>query len=107
MITVDFISEGSHLNGFEIKGHSGYSEEGTDIICSAVSSAALMSANTVTEIFGCKAEAETEDGFLKFILSEYDENAVKVLEGLRLHLEEVSKQYPEYITINNGGTKNA
>ena len=44
---------------FTIKGHSGFSEEGSDIVCAAVSSAAIMSVNTITEILGVKIPMNT------------------------------------------------
>ena len=50
MIRATFYKEGDLLKGFEIKGHSGYADEGEDVICATVSSAAYMAANTVTEI---------------------------------------------------------
>ena len=33
--------------GFTCMGHAGYAKRGKDIVCAAVSSAAIMSANTV------------------------------------------------------------
>ena len=51
---------------FSIKGPAGYADKGEDIVCAAVSSAALLTANTITEILGVDAEAEEKDGSLKF-----------------------------------------
>ncbi|MFR2561614.1 MAG: ribosomal-processing cysteine protease Prp [Anaeromassilibacillus sp.] len=50
--------------GFRISGHSGSGEEGNDIICAAVSSAAYMTANTVTEIIGVEAQVAAEEGYM-------------------------------------------
>ena len=61
MITVRFYVKKETV-GFEMSGHSGYGEEGSDIICSAVSSCAYMTANTLTEILGLNPEIEVEDG---------------------------------------------
>ena len=49
MIQVIFTVKDNDICGFEISGHSDYAEEGSDIVCAAVSSAALMTANTITE----------------------------------------------------------
>ena len=35
MTTVTFLTEGKRIIGFDAKGHSGYSEEGSDIVCAA------------------------------------------------------------------------
>ncbi|MBR6940437.1 MAG: ribosomal-processing cysteine protease Prp [Clostridia bacterium] len=107
MIKVKFFSENNLINGFEISGHSGYSEAGSDIVCSAVSSAAEMTANTITEIIRDKAEVTVSEGFLRLTVTEGGESSYKLLEGLKLHLEEISKQYPQNIRIIYGGTKNA
>ena len=39
MTTVTFLTEESRIIGFDAKGHSGYAEEGEDIVCAAVTSA--------------------------------------------------------------------
>ena len=52
MIRATFYKKGNKSCGFEISGHSGYAEQGSDIICASVSSAAYMAVNTVTEIIG-------------------------------------------------------
>ena len=38
MTTVTFYTEGSRITGFDASGHSGYAEEGGDIVCAAVTS---------------------------------------------------------------------
>ena len=99
MITVVFSESGGKLSGFEISGHALFSEHGSDIVCSAVSSAAIMAANTITEVFGESAEAKAEEGYLllKGVTSDASQG---VLEGLKLHLEQLAQQYPENITVS-------
>ncbi len=99
MIKARFFTEGGFLTGFEIKGHSGYADMGSDIVCSAVSSAAYMAANTITDIIGLDAEIDlNDDGFFKFIISPVNE-AHTTLRGLKLHLETLSQDYPENIKV--------
>ena len=83
MISIEFYSGINGLCGFEATGHSMSADSGEDIICAFVSSACLMAANTVTEIIGLDCDAQSDD----------------VLKGLRLHLTELSKQYPENIKV--------
>ena len=108
MTRVRFSADDKGLYGFEISGHS--SEDGDDeigkIVCAAVSSAAYMAANTVTDIIGDKAEIFVEDAVMRFYVKNPSECTVKVLEGLRLHLTELSEQYGSNITIY-GGARNA
>ena len=88
--------EGENGRGFEISGHAGGS---TDIVCAAVSSAVYMAANTVTEIIKVHADISEQDGYLKFFVGEENDSAAAVLDGLKLHLTELSKQYPKKIKV--------
>ena len=92
------------LTGFDISGHAMFAESGSDIVC-ASSSAAYMAANTVTEIIGAAAEVSVGEAEMHFLLKEDNEAAFAVLDGLRLHLTELSKQYPKNIKIIYGGVK--
>ncbi len=87
--------------GFNIKGHSGYAERGNDIVCSAVSSAAYLVANTILEIMNIKAQANVdENGEMSFIVPEESTAKTKdILLGLELHLNELREQYPQNVTI--------
>lgn len=107
MTQVRFQIDDNRLTGFEISGHSGFALEGSDIVCAAISSAAIMAANTVTEIIGGKADITENEGYLRFSLIDTDIESVKVLEGLRLHLMQISEQYPDNIKIIYGGKQNA
>ena len=82
---------------FTVEGHSGYAEEGSDIVCAAVSSAAIMTVNTVTEILGEKGKVKVKDGFLQFEAS--GKPARDMIMGLKLHLEGLSEEYPDYVTV--------
>ena len=63
MIRVDFFTaKDGGLNGFQIKGHSGSAASGEDIVCAAVSSAAYLTANTITEILHADASVFVDDG---------------------------------------------
>ena len=101
MINICFIKDENLIVGFEIKGHSGYSDEGSDIVCASVSSAAYMTANTITEILGLSADISVDEGYMMMKLTSH--NAMKaqdILRGLELHLCELSQQYQINITVN-------
>ncbi len=82
---------------FKVQGHSGFAEEGSDIVCAAVSSAAIMTVNTITEILGEKDTSKVKDGFLQFEAS--GKAARDIIMGLKLHLEGLSQEYPDYVTV--------
>ena len=65
MITVRIFDKTGILYGFEVTGHSGSAPSGEDIVCAAVSSAAYMTANTVTDILGLETEALTGEALMR------------------------------------------
>ena len=106
MTKAKFFADENGPYGFEISGHC--SVDGDDetgkIVCAAVSSAAYMAANTITEIIGDKAEIFTDDALMRFTVQNPSECTVKVLKGLKLHLTELSGQYGSNIR-SYGGAK--
>ena len=97
MITVSFYVKKEPV-GFEVRGHSGYADEGSDIICSAVSSCAYMTANTATEIMGLSPEIEVKDGYMRLIFNDTEALKAKdILNGFRLHINALADEYPGYI----------
>ncbi len=101
MITAEFFrSREGFLKGFHITGHSGMAEYGEDVLCAFVSSAAYMTSNTVTDVICADAHAEVGDGDMLLTVTEKDISECQIiLEGLRLHLEETEKQYPDNLKL--------
>ena len=103
MTKVKFFCSGDTVSGFEISGHTGAGEAGQDIVCSAVSSAAYLVANTVLEVLKIQAGAVVRDGYMKFVIPNENLSETKVLtDGLVLHLTELQSQYPQHIKIERG-----
>ena len=98
MTKVEFFAEPI---GFCMTGHSsknGDDEQGR-IVCAAVSSAAYMAANTITEIIGDNADIEVDDARMHLIVAAPSDETIAVLAGLELHLTELSDQYPKNIKV--------
>ncbi len=102
MTSVKFLLTDGKLTGFEISGHSSssYKDQTGKIICSAVSSAAIMAANTLTEIIGADVKSEVDDGYMRINLVNKIEESQAVLKGLRLHLNELAAQYCKHVKVN-------
>lgn len=99
MVRVSFKSRNGSPTGFTLSGHAGAGTVGSDIVCAAVSSAAFMAVNTITEIIGCDIDAKTDDGFMDITLNGGSAAAADILRGLRLHFEQLEEQYPDFIKI--------
>ncbi len=101
MTKIRFFTNDNGLNGFHILGHStaNCSDEDGRIVCSAVSSAAYLVANTILEIVKDPCDVSVNDAEMTLQAEHPSPVTQKVLEGLRLHLTELSKQYPNHILI--------
>lgn len=98
MTKATFYFDGNVPYGFLISGHSGFAESGEDVVCASVSSVAYMVANTITEILKVNAEIKVNDGMMRLMVNKEQRNITKdILLGLKLHLEGLEEQYPEFI----------
>lgn len=102
MISAKFIIDDSEAIGFEISGHSGYAEAGSDIICAAVSSAVGLSISAITDVIGAAAKVSVNDtdAHVLLVLSEKDNlEAKNMISALLLHLVALRDEYPKYIEV--------
>lgn len=98
MIHIKFYSLKGEISGFEISGHSGYAEQGSDIICASVSSCAYMVANTVTDVLNIEAEIEIDEAYLCFTVAEKNAAKIKdVMQGFEMHMKALASDYSDYI----------
>ncbi len=97
---------GGRIVGFDVSGHTGLASAGQDILCAAISSAAYLTANTITEVLEVRADVSVADGSMKLLVPAGEEDKCRVtLEGLRIHLEQLSEQYPKGLRIININTR--
>ncbi len=109
MINVNFFVKENRICGFEISGHSGMSARGSDILCAAVSSAAYMTANTLTEVLhgAVKADVNDDDGYMKIMLFDTTEKTEIILKGFQIHINALAKDYRKNLKVIYGGAENA
>ncbi len=102
MITASFISRNGHLCEFCISGHAGYAEQGSDIVCAAVSSMAFLTVNTATDSFGIDAEVysdEKKEPVIGFRLKSDSETGSALIRGLMRELEVLQEDCPKYVRV--------
>lgn len=96
------------ITGFELSGHSGFGQFGEDIVCAAVSSAAYMTVNTITDVMGIDANVSVKDGYMRLELRrESARQAQDLLTGFVAHIKCLSEDYPKNIKLKFGGVRNA
>ena len=106
MTTIRFLTEGSRITGFEVSGHSGYAEAGSDIVCAAVTGAVRLVEATVNDVFGLAATVRVRESSGSISLrvpgglSDRDEHAVQgLLSGLMLYFSELHDEYPDNVEV--------
>ena len=101
MTRIEFFNPGGRVEGFCCAGHSGYGEEGTDIVCASVSAAVNLAVTTIVDVMGVKVKEDEARITLKLPVScEEHEGAVQdLLTGLMLTLCSARDDYPDYIEV--------
>ncbi|MDE7294467.1 MAG: ribosomal-processing cysteine protease Prp [Oscillospiraceae bacterium] len=103
MITAAFYKSKAGFEGFEISGHSGLAEAGSDVCCAAVSSAAELICNALTDFMECGAEAEVADSdgenVLKCSLTKGSGEAYRLMNAFYAHLKLIEEDYPRNIEV--------
>lgn len=82
-----------------IKGHSGYAEEGFDIVCASVSSIAITTVNSLLRIDEDCIDYIEKDGYLNIKIKKHNETIDKLMDNMIDLLKELEKDYEEYIEI--------
>lgn len=101
--------ENGALSGFTVKGHSGYAEAGSDIICAAVSALCYTAAGYFESAgpYGIRYEYKEKDGYMMLKLLEIgsDEGKIRaaaVLDAWLIGVKQIRSSYGgKYIRITD------
>ena len=104
MIKVDIFNQNGRIHGFSVSGHSGYAEQGSDIICASVSSAVTMTECIINDVLGNHANTRVNEAGPRITLTLPaacdDEDAVQaVLTGFMLTMCSLRDDYPDFIEV--------
>ncbi len=100
MIRAELFVREKKIVGFHLTGHSGMDEYGKDVLCAFISSAAYMTANTITDVICARAEAAADEGDMYVRVADgYTDRCRDILSGFELHLLNTKEQYPEYLQV--------
>lgn len=106
MTTIKFLYNKCLIKGFTMRGHAGFSENGPDILCSALSATSQMTVNGIADWTGIEMNEDVlvqraSDGKLVLILPEgYYEHVVvqQLLKSFELYMVELGNMYPNNVT---------
>ena len=107
---VFFRSDGFYY-GFEEQGHTGYGEEGDDVLCAALSAMTMLIINTVEISYASRVDytidEETADIELKVpaALPDFEEDEKKryaisgLIQGYFFQLNDLVEDYYDYLSV--------
>ena len=106
MTTITFRTEGDRITGFDSQGHSGYAEEGADIVCAAITSAIRLVDATINDVLGLAASVKVResDASISFRLpgglrETAESTCQSLMTGLMVYFAELHDEYPENIEV--------
>ena len=89
-----------------VQGHSGYADEGSDIICAAVTSAVRLTECAVNDVLGLGASVKVRESDASITmkipggLSEANETTCQtLLAALMVHFASLHEEYPDHISV--------
>ncbi len=94
MVKANFYRKNGIYCGFIISGHAG-GQYGQDIVCAGVSSAVMLTVNTVTVFFSSDADVKIQENKVGLRLNnpQKDNNARSLIFSLENHLKMLSDEY--------------
>jgi uncharacterized protein YsxB (DUF464 family) len=107
MTTVSFFMEGERIVGFQVKGHSGYAEMGSDIVCAAATSAVRLTECAVNDVLGLEASVKIKGDTIALKLpgslgATTESTCQALLTALMVYFAELREEYPEHISVVEG-----
>ena len=104
MTRCEFFTEDERITGFSVSGHSGYAENGADIVCAAISAVVTMAEATINDVLGAKAKVRVKDEQARITLTlpvscDEEETVQAVLAGMMITLAGMRDDYPDYIEV--------
>ena len=89
--------------GFKVCDHAGYAEEGSDIVCAAISILVINTMNSIEQFTDVdfSQEVNEEEASIKFLLDETTHDTSLLLDAMVLGLQtmEDNENYTEYIDL--------
>ena len=80
--------------GFSCTGHAGYGYKGNDVVCAAVSTLVINTANAIESLTDCDFRSVNTGNEIKYVFgSVCDDKAKLLMDALVLGLNEIQKEY--------------
>lgn len=102
MIRIEIFKDHGEYKGFKVSGHSGYADEGSDIVCASVSALVINTVNSLEKFTEDEFESNIDENGALIEIGFKDplsSGAKLLMDSLTLGLESVREGSKEYMTI--------
>ena len=111
MTKLVFYRSGGVFYGFKEQGHTGYGEEGDDVLCAALSAMTMLIINTIEVAYASDVDYDVNEGATRIVvrskaaLPEFEEDERKryAVSGLFLsyfyQLNDMIEEYYDYLDV--------
>ena len=100
MTKITILKKNGYIYEYQVKGHSGYAVEGSDIVCSAISVASQMALVGLKEVLKLDVFDDIKDGYMRVELKDFkNESAQSMLSAMVLTFEDIEKNYSRYVKM--------
>ncbi|MFB5191113.1 ribosomal-processing cysteine protease Prp [Alicyclobacillus fastidiosus] len=100
MIKFEILQQRDSVAGFRVKGHAGYADSGSDIVCAAVSVLVYNAINSCERFAGVALDVKDAGETLTCQLPLHPSESVRLLiNSLFYGVEQVAEQYPEFVRL--------
>ena len=106
MTSVTFLKDqNGFLVGFSMKGHSGYADAGSDIVCAGLSACCEMILNQLCDSFSFDVKVTVDEKTAAVgcdarncgTVKESQETISKIIDGFYMTVSDIQKQYPRFV----------
>lgn len=99
MTKIKFTRKNGRFVAFKLSGHTGKAEAGSDVLCSAISTASQMAVLAITEVAGIDADVQIRDGFLSLALENPTTEADLIITSLYKTLADICGDEKKYVKL--------
>lgn len=101
MTKVIFYRNRDGLFGYEVEGHSGYANEGEDIVCAAISVSTWQVYNSISCLTDTQAQLMEDEAnaYISCKFTNISKDSSLLLESYFLTIRHLTEVYPEYISL--------
>ncbi|MDQ2087299.1 ribosomal-processing cysteine protease Prp [Herbivorax sp. ANBcel31] len=92
-----------HIQSFTVSGHSGFAEQGSDIVCAAISALAYTGVGALKDMAGIDSYIE-KDGYMECLVPKNVPDKKRqevniILETIVLGFKQVELSYRKYVSV--------